>query len=182
VTPAPIVLTPFDPCAPPLGWVAYTIRAGDNVFRLAQATGTTVADVRAANCLADADVIFAGQILYLPGVPGAQATPAPSLSVIGCAARGVSIAAPTVAQTVRDVFEVRGTADIPNFSYYRLEVRAANAETYTEVTRSAVPVVDGVLGRVDARLFGSGFFYIRLVAVDARGGFPQPCAIPVLFG
>jgi hypothetical protein len=48
---------------------------------IAQRTGSTVADLTAANCLANANTIFVGQLLRVPRIPAAPTwTPAPSLT------------------------------------------------------------------------------------------------------
>lgn len=73
-TPPPPSATP---CGPPPTWVEYIIRQGDTLTRLAQATGTTVAEIQQANCLADT-TLFTGNRLFLPTLPPAatpEATP-----------------------------------------------------------------------------------------------------------
>lgn len=64
------------PCGPPAGWVEYIVQQGDTLSRLAQATGTTVAEIQLANCLADT-TIFTGNRLFLPVLP---ATPTPTVT------------------------------------------------------------------------------------------------------
>jgi len=82
--PPTVAITPLttreDPAGPlfcqrPAGWVAYTVRVNDTLFSLARQTNTTVTSIRQANCLAS-DLIFAGQILYLPFLPKPPAEPA----------------------------------------------------------------------------------------------------------
>jgi LysM repeat protein len=58
-------------CTQPSGWVAYTVQTGDTLSLLAEGTGSTMQDLMNANCLANADVIQAGQVLYLPRTPSA---------------------------------------------------------------------------------------------------------------
>lgn len=62
----------------PAGWVPYTVRSGDNIFRLALSTNTTEARLRTVNCLAGE--LFAGTTIYLPFRPGPlpTATPLPA--------------------------------------------------------------------------------------------------------
>lgn len=55
--------------ATPLGWVPYTVEAGDSMGLLAEQTSSTVQDLVAGNCLDNADQIFVGQVLYLPRQP-----------------------------------------------------------------------------------------------------------------
>ncbi|MCC6615635.1 MAG: LysM peptidoglycan-binding domain-containing protein [Anaerolineae bacterium] len=189
-TETPTITPTFDetlaaaslPCPPPPGWTAYIVQAGDTVFRLATNAGATVADVRGANCLADADLIFVGQTLYLPATPNETATPAPLLSVIGCLDARSQITTPAIGDVLSGRFEVRGTADVDNFSYYRIEIRAEAEDVYTPIYRSAATVTDGLLAAFDSARFEPGLYYLRLVVVDQRGGIVQPCAIPVFVG
>ena len=52
----------------PEGWIAYTVRRGDTLFRLAIDSGATVSGLMLANCL-DSTRLYAGMILFLPAVP-----------------------------------------------------------------------------------------------------------------
>lgn len=56
------------PCGPPSYWVRYTVRSGDNLTRIALATGTTVSQLRTANCLTST-LIRTGQRLWVPRLP-----------------------------------------------------------------------------------------------------------------
>jgi LysM repeat protein len=49
----------------PAGWVSHTVRRGDTLSALSQASGATVREIAGANCL-DSEAIFAGQLLFLP--------------------------------------------------------------------------------------------------------------------
>jgi LysM repeat protein len=55
-------------CIPQYSWPVYFTRAGDTLFSLALATGSTVAELMLANCLSS-DLIHAGQPLYVPRLP-----------------------------------------------------------------------------------------------------------------
>jgi LysM repeat protein len=52
-------------CGKPSGWVAYTVRPGDTLYRLALRYGTTVARLKLANCLTR-DTIYIGERLWVP--------------------------------------------------------------------------------------------------------------------
>ncbi|MGQ9714219.1 MAG: LysM peptidoglycan-binding domain-containing protein [Anaerolineae bacterium] len=67
------VETPPSPppaCPPPAGWQPYVVREGDSLHVLAWQRGTTTYAVLQANCLMEATLV-AGQVLYLPPLPGA---------------------------------------------------------------------------------------------------------------
>lgn len=73
------------PAAAPATSGTYTVVAGDTLGSIAAAHGTTVAALATANHIADPNVIFVGQVLYLTGtgpaaapVAASPASPAPS--------------------------------------------------------------------------------------------------------
>ncbi len=60
-----------NPCPQPNPeWVAYTIQVGDTLTSLAASTFSTVAALMTANCLDNPDDIRAGDIIFLPMMPG----------------------------------------------------------------------------------------------------------------
>lgn len=77
---APAVITPvtgpiegINPaCPPPPGWTPYTVQSGDSLGLLAVQTNSSIAELVTANCLADPDQIFSGQVLFLPRLPVPQ--------------------------------------------------------------------------------------------------------------
>ena len=56
---------PAERCGPPLHWRVAHVNPGDTLYRLAVNYGTTVAEIRWANCIAG-NSIYVGQPLYLP--------------------------------------------------------------------------------------------------------------------
>jgi len=60
-------------CTPSTAGVAYRIQAGDSLSLLAARTKTTVDQLVASNCLANANVISVGQLIYLPRTPATNA-------------------------------------------------------------------------------------------------------------
>lgn len=68
------VITAPISCSTPPGWVAYGVQAGDTLGDLATRTNTTVGNLQNGNCLGSSELIFVGQILYLPRTPDAVVT------------------------------------------------------------------------------------------------------------
>jgi LysM repeat protein len=66
---------------PPKGWIAYKVRRGDNLFRIALAYGLSDEELAYANCL-ESSIIHVGQIIYVPSYPSRTpkrtATPRPT--------------------------------------------------------------------------------------------------------
>jgi LysM repeat protein len=61
-------------CMPPVGWMIYIVRPGENLFRIGFAAGASAAQLKLANCLIS-DQIFPGQPLYVPRLPIYTPTP-----------------------------------------------------------------------------------------------------------
>jgi LysM repeat protein len=61
--------TPSQTCVPRTDWQTTVVAPGDTLSGIAQRSGTTVDDLIAANCLANADAIAAGQTLVVPFAP-----------------------------------------------------------------------------------------------------------------
>jgi len=95
-----LMVTPGNSSAcqvtPPGGWLPYTVRGGDTVGRLAQATNTTIAEIQRVNCLPDPNRIFIGQILYLPPFPTITPTPSPPATALPETATIELTAIPTI--------------------------------------------------------------------------------------
>ncbi|MBU1748610.1 MAG: LCP family protein [Chloroflexi bacterium] len=64
-TPTPDTPVPWDPCAPPPGWIPYVVQAGDTLSVLAQQHGVAVQDLIQANCLTSF-MVYVGQTIYVP--------------------------------------------------------------------------------------------------------------------
>ena len=82
LTPPPSAPTPVPAAcvASPLpGWVPYAVQRGDTLYGLALSRGTTLLQLRQANCLAS-DSLYAGQRIYLPPAPIATPTLAVGLT------------------------------------------------------------------------------------------------------
>ncbi len=67
--------TPITCASAPSGWLTYTVRAGDTLSGLAAATGVTLDELLAANCLSISSLLIAGQPLFLPRMPATTAAP-----------------------------------------------------------------------------------------------------------
>lgn len=69
------------PCVIRTDWPTYTVQRGDTLFGIASRTGSTVAALAQANCLANANILYAGQVLRVPQLP-ATPVPSPTLAAI----------------------------------------------------------------------------------------------------
>jgi LysM repeat protein len=67
VAATPVAETPVAPAAS----ATYTVQRGDTLFRIAARFGVPAADIAAANNLYNPSLIYAGQMLYIPGAGAA---------------------------------------------------------------------------------------------------------------
>jgi LysM repeat protein len=70
--PVAVELTP-TPCSVKAGWPIYSVQPGDTLSGLAEAIGSNVEEIQAANCLNDT-IIRLAQPLRLPRLPAVQTT------------------------------------------------------------------------------------------------------------
>jgi len=83
------------PCGPPIGWIRYTVQAGNTMYSLSQAYGVSISQIQFANCMSPNQYNLAtGQSIWVPNVvtrtPRATAT---------ATLTPVSIIFPTITQT-----------------------------------------------------------------------------------
>lgn len=71
----PVPTVTVIPCGPLAGWIkAYTVKPGDNLYRISLLYRTTVSQLQRANCMGSSTIIYVGQLLWVPNVP--TSTPA----------------------------------------------------------------------------------------------------------
>lgn len=66
-------------CFPRRDWQVYIVQAGDTLNLIGQRVGTTATALALANCLTNADLIQAGQVLRVPMLPPPPVTTLPPI-------------------------------------------------------------------------------------------------------
>lgn len=110
------------------------------------------------------------------------ATPLPTVSIdpSACVPNSVNITDPETGDTLRGAVEVRGTADIPNFGFYKFEVARAEEELWLTIQAGRAVVRDGILvENWDTSRLPTGRYVLQLVVTDASGSELPPCRVPV---
>jgi hypothetical protein len=193
ILPTPTAFAPRNrtDCTRPSGWEAYTVERGNTLFAIAQATGSTVGELRDANCLENIDNIYSGTRLLVPRLPLEPVdsiSPNPlssndpnNLHTAGCSDTRTRITQPGAGATINGVFTVFGTAAVDNLQYYKIEIRPDQSDMYHFYDRYESSVADGALAQVNAGLFNDGVYWVRLTVVDHTGNYPPPCDIPLIF-
>ena len=74
--------------------------------------------------------------------------------------------------------EIRGTANIDNFDYYKFEFRPEEATDWSFVQSFEEPVVDDSLGIWDTSTLSAGDYWFRLQVVQIDGNYKR-CEVPV---
>jgi hypothetical protein len=125
------------------------------------------------------------------GTPTPQFTPTPSPSPVaatngvvvdssGCENPNATLTAPRPDERIAGAFEVRGTANIDNFAFYKFEISGAGTGgEWLSLGVGTTPIVNDVLGRFDASARESGNYAFRLVVLDNAGQSPPPCVVAV---
>lgn len=109
------------------------------------------------------------------------ATPEPQVRPAACPDPNVRITSPGVNQVVQGNVAVRGTANLANFDYYKVEVGAgADPAQWTVVGQlHRGPVNGGVLETLNSNAYPPGIYTLRLVVVDVTGNYPDPCRVTI---
>ncbi|MBI3287169.1 MAG: hypothetical protein HYZ68_03890 [Chloroflexi bacterium] len=109
--------------------------------------------------------------------PALQESPAPPAH---CPTPGARITSPSAGATLSGEVEIRGSAQIPDFQFYKLEFAAGpDPNPWAYLGGGDEPVVEGVLWSWDTRALPSGTYLLRLTVVDHSGNFSSPCDVPI---
>lgn len=115
--------------------------------------------------------------------PGALATaavtPTTGVQGSGCVPDQIVIAAPQDGAEINGVVEIRGTANIPNFGFYKLEMKTVEATDWLTILAGNEVRVDTTLGFWNTSLLVPGVQQLSLVVTDNQGQTQPPCIIQV---
>jgi hypothetical protein len=138
--------------------------------------------------------VYVGAHYILPNLDSLTTGPPPTLApptptsiggaVIvdssGCDNANVTLINPTPNERIAGSFEARGTANIPDFAFYKLELSGANTNgEWATVEVGNEVVISDTLGTFDSSLYLPGEYAFRLMVVDAAGNSSPPCVVAV---
>jgi hypothetical protein len=87
---------------------------------------------------------------------------------------------------VAGTVQVIGTANIPDFQFYKLEYAMGHSpleSAFASINQVyTTPVQDTVLGTWFVGNMPAGAYTLRLTAVDNRGQYPSPCDVHINIG
>ena len=130
------------------------------------------------------DLLATATITLEPQQPASEASQATPQATISAEENNsnpgeLTITSPQSGETVKNIIEIYGTADISNFGFYKFEIAATNNPTWLTIQAGDTPVQDGFLGYWDTTRLAAGEYSLRLIITDNQGNASQPCTIRV---
>jgi len=105
-------------------------------------------------------------------------SPVPSGSS-GCVPEQLIITSPEPGDQVKGTVKLIGTANIPNFGFYKYEFTPLGTDNWATVSAGRRPVQNAELGDWDTTTLANGDYFLRLVLTDNVGASLEPCVIAV---
>jgi len=96
-----------------------------------------------------------------------------------CVPGRVDIISPENGETIQDIVEIIGSADIPSFGFYKFEVAAINDPSWLTIQAGDTITQGGRLGYWDTTILNPGDYALRLIVTDNQGIPTEPCVIQV---
>jgi hypothetical protein len=108
-------------------------------------------------------------------------TPAstPTAAATGCIPGQIDITSPKAGDQIQGVINLKGTATIPNFGFYKYEFAPLGSDNWAAILASRKPVQGGDLGTWDTSAIATGDYQVRLVVTDNQGNELPACIIPI---
>ena len=115
-----------------------------------------------------------------PGMTALISTQPVPNGMSGCVADKIMITSPQPSDNVSGTISINGTANVPNFGFYKYEVSAMGSQNWATIAASRDPVkTDDELGKWNTASVPNGDYFLRLVITDNVGASLEPCVIAV---
>jgi len=106
-----------------------------------------------------------------------QATSQPQAE--GCIPGQIMLTYPKAGQDVTGNITILGTADIPNFGFYKFEYAIQGSNSWSTIMAGRDVLVEKNLGYWDTTQLSPGSYQLRLVVSDNNGNELPACVIPI---
>ena len=110
-------------------------------------------------------------------VPEETALPGTAIIQSGCIPEQVMISFPENNATVRDIVEVEGSVNIPDFGFYKFEISRGESDNWLTIQAGDTPREEEMLGFWDTTQLEQDNYYLRLVVIDNQGISLDPCIV-----
>jgi hypothetical protein len=97
----------------------------------------------------------------------------------GCVPEKIMITVPEPGDDVSGTVDITGTANIPNFGFYKYEIALQGSQNWATISAGRDPKVDASLGSWNTTSLTNGEYFLRLVITDNVGMALEPCVIAV---
>lgn len=97
----------------------------------------------------------------------------------GCVPDQNMITSPGPGDQVSGTVNITGTADVPNFGFYKYEVASMGSQNWATIAANREPVRNAALGEWNTASLTNGDYFLRLVITDSVGVSLEPCVIAV---
>lgn len=104
--------------------------------------------------------------------------PAPN-GMSGCVTDKIMITSPKSGDEVSAVVDLVGTADIPNFGFYKYEIAPIGTQDWKTISADRTPRKAESLGKWNTLSLSNGDYFLRLVITDNVGNALAPCVIAI---
>src|SRR5215207_11045077 len=95
----------------------------------------------------------------------------------GCVPDQIMITSPETGKEVSGIVNIIGTANVPNFGFYKYEVAPMGAQNWATISAYREPVREDTLGEWNTSSLTNGDYFLRLVITDNVGVTLEPCVI-----
>jgi len=106
-------------------------------------------------------------------------TPAVQSGMSGCVPDEIMLTAPKPGEEIKGTATLNGTADAPNFGFYKYEFAPVGTDNWVTISAGDQPVKDGELGKWDTTTRTNGDYFLQLVIINNVGQTLEPCVIAV---
>lgn len=114
-----------------------------------------------------------------PGTTALAITQAVPNGMSGCVPDQIMITAPEPGDVVRGIVEIIGTANVPNFAFYKYEIAPMGTQNWAPVSAAREPKTNESLGSWSTTSLTNGDYFLRLVITDNVGRELEPCVLAV---
>jgi len=96
-----------------------------------------------------------------------------------CLEGQIFISSPQNGTEVSGIVEISGSANVPNFGFYKIEMRRIDEQDWLTILAGNQIQPDGLLGTWNTALLSPAVYQLRLVIVDNQGAALPPCEIQI---